>query len=201
MRKLSHAERTEQSDQRMVESAITIIQERGISGLRLTEVGILAGYSRGLASMRFGTLEVLLRRVARHLSVQWLDELTKSVAHEKGLAAVYSALDANARYLAPPSTARVQFLILFHSLDPSAKEHLNVARVLAAQRRDIARWISEAIESGEVKRGIDPEAEATSIVGSLNGIIFQSLIDGTLPWTNMWEKLKAEITERLSLPE
>ena len=200
MRKLAQAERTEISDESMIEAALSIIQERGISGLRLTEVGLQAGYSRGLASMRFGTSGELLRRIAQHLSRRWLNELAQTVADKKGLAALYAALDTNARYLVLPSTTRVQFLILFHSMDPSVKEHLNVARVLAAQRRDIARWIREAIEIGEVKADIDPKAEAVSIVGSLNGIIFQSLIDHKMPWKKMWTKLKAEITGRLSLP-
>jgi AcrR family transcriptional regulator len=67
MRKLRQSERSDLSDKRMVETAVALMLQRGISGLRLTEVGLRAGYSRGLAAMRFGTMGGLLRRVAEHL--------------------------------------------------------------------------------------------------------------------------------------
>lgn len=51
MRKMRQSERAELYDQRMIETAIRIVLSRGISGLRLTEIGGQAGYSRGLATL------------------------------------------------------------------------------------------------------------------------------------------------------
>ena len=50
----TQAERTALSDRRMLEAAIRLIIERGTAGTTLREIGERAGYSRGLASYRFG---------------------------------------------------------------------------------------------------------------------------------------------------
>lgn len=198
-RKLRQSERSNLSDTRMVETATAIMLQRGISGLRLTDVGLQAGYSRGLAAMRFGTMGGLLRRVAEHLGQQWLQLLTTTLGDKQGLAAIYGAIDAQELYFAPPvSHVRVQYLILFHSIDPGTAERLNAPRLMAAQRRDVAHWIREAIKSGEARAHIDPEAEAESIVGAMAGIIFQSLIDPGLSVHKLSAKLKSEIAARIS---
>ena len=48
-RRLTQAERTEISDSRMLDAAVSLIVEHGPAGTSLKEVGMLAGYSRGLA--------------------------------------------------------------------------------------------------------------------------------------------------------
>ena len=199
MRKLRQTERTELSDQRMVEAAVAIMLQHGISGLRLTEVGMQAGYSRGLAAMRFGSMGGLLRRVAELLGSRWIRAVTEAVGNKRGIAAIYAAIDTQERFLAPPASAvRVQYLILFNSLDPGAADRLNASRVLLAQRRDLARWIREAAEDGDASSTMDPDAEAASILSSMIGTIFQSLMDANMPPNTMCAKLKAEIAARLN---
>jgi AcrR family transcriptional regulator len=199
MRKLSQAERTELSDQRMVEAAIAIMLQRGISGLRLTDVGLQAGYSRGLAAMRFGSVGQLLRRVAGMLSERWMYAVREAVDGKRGIAAIFAAIDAQERYLQPPATAvRVQYLILFHSLDPGASDRLNAARVLSAQRRDLARWIEQAIEDGDARRDVDAAVEAASILSAMTGTIFQSLMDPEISPAVLCGRLKSEIAARLA---
>ena len=49
------AERSAQSDKKMFEAAIELINERGTAKTTLKDIGEHAGYSRGLASYRFGS--------------------------------------------------------------------------------------------------------------------------------------------------
>lgn len=201
MRKLRQSERTDLSDRRMVEAAIQIMLESGIAGLRLSDVGLRAGYSRGLAAMRFGTLGSLLRRVAEQLDESWIAKLGAAVRDKRGLAALYAAVDAQEMILRPPaSNLRVQYLILFNSLDPGNADRLNVSRVIAAQRADLARWTREAVEDGDARPDLDVEAEAASLLSSFIGMIFQSLLDPTVRPEEMCVKLKAEIEARLASP-
>ena len=58
-RRLTQAERTEISDSRMLDAAVSLIVEQGPAGTSLKEVGMLAGYSRGLAGQRFGSKDAL----------------------------------------------------------------------------------------------------------------------------------------------
>lgn len=199
MRKLRQTERTELSDKLMVEAAISLMLKRGISNLRLTEVGLRAGYSRGLAAMRFGTRGNLLRRAAETLGERWIEAVGEAVGDKRGLAAIYAAIDTHERFLAPPASAvRVQYLILFNSLDPGASDRLNAARVLVAQRRDLARWVGEAVKAGEVPADVNPDSEAASILSSLTGITFQSLMDAKVSPKKMCSKLKEEVRARLA---
>lgn len=199
LRKRRQAERSDLSDQLMIETAVKLILDKGINGLRITEVGLQAGYSRGLAAMRFGTLGGLLRRVAKHLGQQWVLAVKDAVGTKTGLQAIYAVIETQERLLAPPASGlHVQYLILFHSMDPGAEDRLNTSRVLAAQQRDLARWIAQGIKTGEIKRDVDALAEAESILGSLIGIIFRSLVDPQFSPSEPSAKLKQEIAARLT---
>ncbi|MEJ2533610.1 MAG: TetR family transcriptional regulator, partial [Halioglobus sp.] len=50
--RMTQAERTALSDQRMFEAAIRLINERGTQKTTLKDIGELAGYSRGMANYR-----------------------------------------------------------------------------------------------------------------------------------------------------
>ena len=54
----TQAQRTALSDQRMFEVAIELVNERGTAKTTLKDIGEGAGYSRGLASYRFGSKDV-----------------------------------------------------------------------------------------------------------------------------------------------
>ena len=53
--RLTQAERTEISDNRMLEAAVELIVDRGPAATSLKEVGLKAGYSRGLAGRLGGS--------------------------------------------------------------------------------------------------------------------------------------------------
>jgi AcrR family transcriptional regulator len=201
MRRLSQAERVELSDRRMIKTAIQLIIQQGINGMKLTDVGLRCGYSRGLAAMRFGTKAALLSRVARHALAGWIERVTQATATKVGLQAVLAAIDTQSRWMTEaPEEMRALYLIFFHSADPSAEYHLNVGNTLAAQRRDLARWIHEAREAGEVGLDIGPAEEAEQILSSLLGIVYQSIVDRNLPAGRLHAKLKSNLRKRLSAP-
>lgn len=198
MRRLNQAERVELSDRRMIKTAIQLIVSQGINGMKLTDVGLRCGYSRGLAAMRFGTKAALLSRVARHALSGWLTRVTAATGAKAGLEAVFAAIDTQSQWVAEePEEMRALYLIFFHSIDPSAEYHLDVGRTLAAQRRDLARWILEARNRGEVGAQIDPGQEAEQILSGMLGIVYQSLMDRELPARRLHAKLKEDLRGRL----
>jgi AcrR family transcriptional regulator len=198
MRRLNQAERVELSDQRMIKTAISLIVQQGISAMKLADVGLLCGYSRGLAAMRFGTKAALLSRVARHTLTGWIARVTRATGEKMGLQAVFAAIDTQSRWMTEePEEMRALYLIFFHSIDPSAEYHLNVANTLAAQRRDLARLVLEARNRGEVSPSVDPNEEAQQILSGMLGIIYQSLMDRELPAARLHAKLKADLRSRL----
>ena len=77
---LTQVERSALSDARMADAAVALICERGAGGTTLKDVGLLAGYSRGLASYRFGSKAGLWSFLVRTIGEEWLTELGEAVA-------------------------------------------------------------------------------------------------------------------------
>ena len=68
----TQAERTAESDARMLAAAVQLIVERGADGMTLKDVGEFAGYSRGLAGHRFGSKAGLFSALVRSVGEDWL---------------------------------------------------------------------------------------------------------------------------------
>ena len=196
-RRLTQDERTDLSDRRMIECAVQLIVERGISGTKLTDVGLQAGYSRGLAAMRFGTKAGLLSRVARHVTANWISHLRTAVGQKTGLAAVLAAIDAQERaILETPAEMRALYAIFFHSSDPSAEYRVDVGRSLTAQRRDLTNWMREARDAGEIPAGVDPARFAGQVLNSMIGIVYQWIMDPTASVSELHRDLKELLSGR-----
>lgn len=69
--RLTQAERTAISDGRMLDAAMALILERGTHNTTLREIGELAGYSRGLASNRFGSKDELFAELIQVFNERW----------------------------------------------------------------------------------------------------------------------------------
>jgi len=200
-RRLTQEERTELSDRRMIECAVQLIVEHGIPGTKLTDVGLRAGYSRGLAAMRFGTKAGLLGRVARHVTSSWVTQVRTAVGQKTGLAAVLAAIDAQERAMVETSAEmRALYAIFFQSSDPSAEYRVDVARALTAQRRDLASWLREARDAGELSPDADPLRIAGQILSSMIGIVYQWIMDPAAPISELHRDLKDLLGRRYDFP-
>jgi AcrR family transcriptional regulator len=178
----------------MVEAAIRLIVERGISRTKLTDVGIQAGYSRGLAAMRFGTKAGLLSQVVHFTLSNWIAQAQRTVGSKTGLAAVYAAIDAQDKWSQESSVEmRALYGVFFHSTDPGAEYRANVARTLSAQRRELANWIREARDVGELPANTSPEREARQILCAMLGIVYQWMMDPSLDAHAMHSALKQDL--------
>jgi AcrR family transcriptional regulator len=201
MRRLTQAERTDLSDRRMLEAAIRLIVERGISRTKLTDVGVQAGYSRGLAAMRFGTKAELLSRVVHFTLSNWISRAQRTVGSKTGLAAVYAAIDAQDLWSREsPSEMRALYGVFFQSTDPGADYRANVARTLSAQRRELANWIREARDAGDLPASTHPEREGRQILCAMLGIVYQWIMDPSLDAHAMHSALQQDLAALYSMP-
>src|SRR3954454_4311951 len=92
-------ERAALSDARMTDAAVALICERGAAATTLKDVGMRAGYSRGLANYRFGSKQGLWAVLVRTIGEEWREQLAAAVAGATGLATLHAAVDAHARFL------------------------------------------------------------------------------------------------------
>ena len=170
-------ERTAISDAAMAEAAVTLICRRGARETTLKEVGVLAGYSRGLAGYRFGSKAGLWSFLIKTIGEEWLAELRRAVAGTSGLETIHGAVDAHSSFLVDSSDRTRAFYILwFDSVGPDSELREVIAKVHERRRRDVERWILDGIAAGSVRADADMRAVAEQFVTAVIGITYQWLV-------------------------
>ncbi len=195
----TQAERSALSDRRMIDAAIELVVERGVEGATLKEIGERAGYSRGLATYRFGSKAGLFRAVIKDLSQRWLAELTAAVEGKVGIDAICSAVDTYYRFATESQRPIYALYILFYqSIGPGAEFKDRVADVLARQRADVRQWILDGIAAGQIKPGVDPDRHAEQFVATIAGVTYQWLVSpGSINFARTHDELKQSMRRAL----
>jgi AcrR family transcriptional regulator len=174
----TQAERTALSDRRMLESAIRLIVEHGTEKTTLKDVGARAGYSRGLASYRFGSKAGLLSFVVRAIGDEWLRELTRVSENKLGIDAIDAATDAHFEFVREaPDHVRAFYILWFESIGPRSEVRSVIARVHERRSRDVASWIEQGISAGEVRADVSPGEVAEQFSASIIGIVYHWLVN------------------------
>jgi AcrR family transcriptional regulator len=177
-KRMTQAERTALSDTRMFEAAKELIAKHGTHNTTLREVGERAGYSRGLASNRFGSKEGLFSQLVRDFNRRWAEELRNTVGNSTGLPAFSAALDAVEYFLLNRSDEmKALYILWFESMSSHDEVRQRLARNHTAYRRDAERWVREGIGQGTVRDTIDPQCFAVEFASLIFGLIYQWLVD------------------------
>lgn len=176
--RLTQAERTALSDARMFEAAMQLIVERGTHSTTLKEIGERAGYSRGLASNRFGSKEALFSHMVRDFNEKWAVELRRFVGNNTGIAAFMAALDAVEFYLLNHTVQmQAMYILWFESISGQNVVRRRLAANHTAYRRDAERWVKQGIESGTIRTSIDPACFAAEFAAFIFGVVYQWLVN------------------------
>lgn len=196
----TQAERTEISDQRMFDATVKLIVERGPAGTSLTDVGVLAGYSRGLASHRFGSKERLFNFVVLRLGELWLAKLKDATGHKVGLPALECAIDQHYQFCVDaPDYVRTLYRLWFESLNAESELSDTIRGIHQRRFQDVVNWIvHDSTVSESVKREADVIAAQFS--ASVIGIVYYWLANpNKLNETKgLHEGLKQTMTRLLS---
>jgi AcrR family transcriptional regulator len=172
-------ERRRASDARMLRAAMAIIAQKGAAGASLAEIGVAAGFSRGLPVERFGTKLAMLNALMDFMEGWFAERLLKAVGDKTCLDAVRARIDAHidSACASPVATAAlysvfVESLCAIPELQPRT-------RALSASFHDGFReHLGQAKRRGELRAGVDCAKMANIIVGMLRGLIVQSLLEG-----------------------
>jgi len=174
---MTQPERSALSDARMADAAIALICERGAAATTLRDVGLRAGYSRGLASYRFGSKEGLWAFLIRTIGEEWLAELQQVAAGTTGLDTIRAAVDAHCRFLLE-SSARIRafYVLWFESIGPDPSLRAVIMGAHARRQRDVEEWITSGIEAGTVRAEVDVRSVAEQFCAAIIGIVYTWLV-------------------------
>ncbi|WP_300531937.1 TetR/AcrR family transcriptional regulator [Maricaulis sp.] len=191
----SQQERTETSDQRMLDAARDMILAVGTQRTTLKEVGERAGYSRGLANARFGSKDQLFLRLADRARQYWITALEDSQGSTNGLAALISRLDAIVGFAeAQPAEARVMYTLWFESVGTPSPINASLARFHEQARADIA----DLARAAGLARSEDEAGRfATRFIGTVFGLCYQWLVnEEAVDIASHMDDLKRDLLDR-----
>ncbi len=162
----------------MFEAAMALILEVGTQKTTLKEIGERAGYSRGLASARFGSKDRLFVKLADRCRRLWIEELQAAGEGKEGIAVLLSRLDAIAAFADEhPDEARVMYVLWFESVGAPSEIQSSLARFHRQAREDIKALAMET----KIVSGRDAQARAERFAirfcGTLFGLCYQWLVD------------------------
>ncbi len=171
------AERSALSDKRMFDAAVQLINERGTAKTTLKDIGEVAGYSRGLASYRFGSKDGLWMELFDKFDELWKAHIGEYVRGKRGLEALQQPSRLIEIFLkAESSYLRAMYILWYESLGDESEIRASLARHHVIYRRDVQRWIEEALADGSVSKAVDPAHFATTYCSTMFGTIYQWVV-------------------------
>jgi AcrR family transcriptional regulator len=176
-RRSQESRRTE-SERRLLDAAREIVARKGWAGLTLAEVGVAAGYSRGIANQRFGTKAALLQALARHINSAFMAEIMKAPPREPGLDSVLGFVTV---YLSRPDKSWTNTRALIRLLADGGVEGSETDGSLVDYNREVRAYLEEQIRAGiaagNIRADVSPVAGAFVILGALRGVMLQKLLE------------------------
>ena len=174
----TQAERTAISDKAMLDAAIDLILERGTDGTTLAAIGEKAGYSRGLATYRFGSKAGLYDVVCKSISRHWLDYLKTDVGEKIGIDAMCAALDSFFQFVSDsPREARVLQILYCGAASPKSEYRQTSANIHQRQQDDVADWVRAGQAQGFIRASADPQSIAAQYIAYISGMTYLWLIN------------------------
>jgi AcrR family transcriptional regulator len=198
----SQAERRSESERALLEAAIDVIANAGVGAVTFEALGRSGGFSRGLASVRFGSKARLIEAVLQHLHERQ-DALVREHRFDEiaGLDAVLGYADLCLRDMARRSEARAYFMLLSSSVADASDTRASFAATHAEVEGRLHRWIMRGQSEGAIRRELDPGAAALMIGCLMFGLSMQLLVDPTVDFAPLRKASLAMLRTSLAVPD
>ena len=167
-----HQVRSERSTRLLVRAAGELVAEGGYQSMTLATVGERAGYSRSLATARFGSKAKLLEALVDEIVTRWDVETVAPVQRGlTGLDALHVLLTGiKNSYIKNPRSLTILYALIFEAAGPVPELRDRFVDFHRSQRSRIATYIRDGIADGSIVTGIDPDRQAAMIVAQLRGV-------------------------------
>ncbi|MFC3226258.1 TetR/AcrR family transcriptional regulator [Marinibaculum pumilum] len=173
------ADRRAESDRRMMRAAISLIAANGSKGVSMAQIGMAAGFSRGLPAERFGTKLALLEAVVDVIEAWFTRRVPGILAGRTGLAALEARILGHMESVRDSSEAAIAlYHLMVEAMATEPELQARITRLNAGYRAGMLLHLQEARAAGELRPGVDMEAHAMAIVSGMHGTAIQAVIDG-----------------------
>lgn len=176
-----HQVRSERSTRLLLRAAGDLVAEGGYQSMTLATVGERAGYSRSLATARFGSKSKLLEALVDEIVVRWdVKTVEPNLQGLGGLDAVRVILTSikNA-YERDPRSLSILYALIFEAVGPVPELRDRFTEFHDHLRARMATYIRDGVADGSIVPGVDPEGYAAMIVAQLRGVGYLWKLDPT----------------------
>lgn len=174
----TQAQRRDESEQRLLQAAGDVIAERGVTAATFEAIGTQAGYSRGLATQKFGSKQGMIEALIAHLHARQ-DAVLGAIGIDvmPGLEAVLTYVDLYLRDLSLKGEGRAYFMLLAGAV--ADLSDLRAAFAVSHERveRRLEAMVLRGQTEGAIRRDLDADAAALMVGSLLLGLSIQCLID------------------------
>jgi len=174
----TQAERRDESERRLLRAAVELIADHGVSAATFEAVGQRAGYSRGLATQKFGSKQGMIEALIARLHEQQDEALAQAgIDRAPGFEALLGYVDHYLRQLGKDAESRAYFMLLAGAVaDLSALRAAFAASHERVERR-LEAMVQRGQAQGAIRRDLDADAAALMVGSLLLGLSIQCLID------------------------
>ncbi|MET3528193.1 TetR/AcrR family transcriptional regulator [Phenylobacterium koreense] len=172
----TQAERRDESGRRLLQAAAELIVERGVSAATFQNIGARAGYSRGLATQRFGSKQGLIDALVAFLEARQA-ELMGELDALPALDAVLAYVELFLRNLGGAGEARAYFMMMAGAVADLSPQRSAFAKVHEGVERRLEALIQRGQAEGTIRAELDADATALIIGSLLLGLSIQLLVD------------------------
>ena len=173
----AQVDRRAKSDRQMLRAAISLIAAQGSKNVSMAQIGMAAGYSRGLPAERFGTKLRLLEAVISNTEA-WFERHLQNVLEGKtGLDALSARIIAHMESVRDSSEAAIALYQLMMEATGTVPElKPRITRLNQSYAYGMKKHMEEARARGELMEDIDIDRHALAIVSAMHGLAIQALI-------------------------
>jgi AcrR family transcriptional regulator len=174
----TQTERSDQSERRLLDATAQIVAEEGVSAATFETIGRRAGYSRGLATQKFGSKQGLIEALIADLHEKQEQFLAAHHLDEQpGYDAVLAYVDQYLRHLTDSPATRAYFMLLAGAVADASELRGAFERSHDRVKGRLARLIGRGQAGGDLRSDLDPEAAALMVGSLLLGVSVQWLVD------------------------
>lgn len=156
----------------MFDAAVALINKHGPAATNLSDVGVFAGYSRGLASHRFGSKDNLFNFVVLRVGDIWLEQLKAATANQSGFAAIEKAVDQHYQICVDaPAHLRAFYTLWFESVNAKSQLGDTIQKIHQRRFQDVVNWVLNDSQTGEPEKR-DADIIAAQFSASIIGIVY-----------------------------
>ena len=161
----------------MLNAAVELVLEVGPEKTTLASIGERAGYSRGLATYRFGSKAGLYDALCKSISLDWLEHLGRGVGDKTGIEAMCAALDTIYEFVTElPQQGRVLQILHCGAASPASEFRDTTIAIHKRQQSDVAEWVRQGQQCGEIRADVEADSVAAQYVAYITGMTFLWLI-------------------------